>query len=52
LERIEAISLWLSQARGPALYHEQEYGPADAHQASEDAHYLLGEVHQMLGLPT
>lgn len=37
LKRIEKISLWLSQARTPSFYFEQDYTETDAKQAFEDA---------------
>jgi HEPN domain-containing protein len=35
LEQIEDVSLWLSQARAPAFYFEQDYGEQDAQRAAE-----------------
>lgn len=50
LERIEEISLWLSQARAPSFYFEREYGEEDARQAFQDAQFVLTEVKKILGI--
>jgi HEPN domain-containing protein len=50
LEKIEEISLWLSQARAPAFYFEREYGEEDARQAHRDARFVLAEVKKMVGV--
>jgi len=50
LERIEEISLWLSQARAPSFYFERDYGEADARQAFQDAGFVLAEVKKIFGI--
>lgn len=50
LERIEEVSLWLSQARAPAFYFERDYGEEDARQAHQDAGFVLTEVKKILGI--
>ena len=49
LEKVRKISLWLSQARGPALYLEQEYSQEDATQAFDDARFVLETVERLVG---
>ena len=48
LERIQAISLWLAQARGPAFYLEADYGPADARRSANDSRYVLEAIDGIL----
>ena len=48
LERIEEISLWLSQARAPAFYFERDYNAEDARQAFQDAEFVLIRIKEML----
>ena len=50
LERIEQVSLWLSQARAPSFYFEQDYGAKDAQRALDDAGVVLREVKKLMGL--
>ena len=50
LQRIEEISLWLGQARGPSFYFEREYGEEDGRQAFRDAEFVLAETKKMLAL--
>ena len=50
LDRIEEISLWLSQARAPALYFEREYDVEDARQALQDAAFVVVEVKKRLDI--
>ena len=49
LERIREVSTWLSQARGPALYLEQDYSADDAEQACDDARFVLEAVGRLVG---
>lgn len=51
LERIRAISLWLSEARAPSFYIERDYGEEDAHRAFQDAAFVLTEVKKIMSLP-
>jgi HEPN domain-containing protein len=48
LDRIEEISLWLTQARSPSFYFERDYEKEDARRAAEDASYVLKEVRDIL----
>lgn len=50
LERIRAISLWLSQARAPAFYFERDYGEEDAQQAFQDAEFVVVAVKKIMGI--
>jgi HEPN domain-containing protein len=47
LERIEDISLWLSQTRAPSFYFEHDYGQADAQRALQDATFVLEQLRSM-----
>ncbi|MBM4049056.1 MAG: HEPN domain-containing protein [Planctomycetes bacterium] len=44
LERIEQVSFWLAQARGPSFYFEKEYGQAEAQQAAADAAWVVQQI--------
>jgi len=44
LERIEHISFWLAQARGPSFYFEKEYGPEEAERAAADADWVVQQI--------
>ena len=48
LTRIEEVSLWLGQARAPALYFEREYGEEEARQAYQDAEFVFLKITKML----
>lgn len=50
LERIEEISLWLSQARAPSFYFERDYGEEDAQQAFQDAEFVVAAVKKIMGI--
>ncbi len=50
LERIEDISLWLSQARAPAFYLERDYSEEDARHAFQDATFVLTQVKALGGI--
>lgn len=49
LERLEAISLWLSQARTLSFYFERGYSEEDAGRAFTDAAVVLTEIREILG---
>lgn len=48
LERIEEVSLWLSQARAPSFYFEREYGEEDGRQAVQDAECVVTEIRRIM----
>jgi len=48
LERIEEISLWLSESRTPSFYFEREYGLEDAQRALHDAAFVMAEIRKFL----
>ncbi len=50
LQRIEEISLWLTQSRTPSFYFERDYSAEDAEQAFKDASFVLIEVKRLIGL--
>lgn len=48
LERIEEVSLWLSQARAPSFYFERDYGEEDGQQAVQDAEFVVTEIKRIM----
>lgn len=48
LNRIEEVSLWLAQARAPALYLDREYGADDARRAWADATFVVEATRAIL----
>lgn len=48
LTKIREISLWLAQARGPALYLEQDYEVQEADRAFADAGFVIKEIEALL----
>lgn len=48
LERIERISLWLSQARTPSFYFESGYSQEDGEKAAADAAFVLAEIRKIM----
>lgn len=48
LDRIEEVSLWLSQARAPSFYFERDYGEEDAQQAYRDASFVVEETKKIV----
>ena len=51
LERIEAVSLWLSQVRTTSFYFEKSYSEENAKNASADAAFVLEQVQKLLVEP-
>lgn len=50
LERIEEISLWLSQARAPSFYFERDYGEEDGRRAFQDAEFVVTEIKKIMAM--
>lgn len=50
LEKIEVISFWLSETRGPAFYLEIKFGEKDALKAESDARFVIQEIKKILGV--
>ncbi len=49
-EKIEEISLWLSQIREPSFYFERKFSREDALKAQEEAGYVIQEIRKILTL--
>lgn len=50
LERIEEVSLWLTQARAPSFYFERSYSQEDAQRAFGDATFVVDEIKKIVQL--
>ena len=50
LERIEEVSLWLSQARAPSFYFERDYGEEDGRRAFQDAEFVVAEIKKIMAI--
>jgi HEPN domain-containing protein len=49
-EKIEEISLWLSQIREPSFYFERKFSREDALKAQEEAGFVIQEIRKILAL--
>lgn len=48
LVKIEKVSMWLGEARGPSFYFERDYTAGDAQKAFEDATFVFTEIKKVL----
>ncbi len=49
-QKIEEISLWLSETREPSFYFEKRFIREDAVKAQEDARFAIQEIRKILGI--
>lgn len=47
-QRIEEVSLWLSETREPAFYFEKKFTKEDAVKAQADAEFVIEEIKKFL----
>lgn len=50
LKKIEEISLWLSETRGPSFYLEIKFSENDALKAEADARFVIEEIKKIFGV--